>query len=88
MGIYLGNLSVDEIERRTEVAFPQKLKDFMGSCRQNSASNIGKGEWHCFDIPFILVCGDIETATQIYNQLQGLSSSFKEPLQISIQGKS
>lgn len=33
-----------------------------------------------------LECGDMETATEIYNHLKVFSSDFKEPLQISLSG--
>lgn len=84
MSIYLGNLSINEIEKRSGVEFPKELKDYMEPTRQQSASNIKKGEWHCFDIPFVLVCGDMQTATEIHGHLKEFSSDFKEPLQISI----
>jgi len=86
MSIYLGNLSIDEIEKRSGVEFPQDLKEYMEPRKQESASNIAKGKWHCFDIPFVLVCGDKETATEIYGHLNAFSSDFKEPLQILLSG--
>lgn len=84
MSIYLGNMSIDEMEKRTGVDFPQELRYYMKPRRQQSASNIKPGEWHCFDIPFVLVCGDMETATDIHEHLKGLSQDFKVPLQISL----
>lgn len=84
MNVYLGNLSINEIEGRSGVNFPDKLKEYMEPRRQENASNVGKGKWHCFDIPFVLLCGDMETATEIHSHLKEFSSDFKEPLQISI----
>lgn len=84
MNIYLGNLSIAEMEKRSGVDFPQELKDYMNPRKQESASNIAKGKWHCFDIPFVLVCGDMETATEIHSHLKAFGSDFKEPLQISL----
>jgi len=81
----LGNLSLKEIQNRTGVEFPQVLVDYMETRHQSCASNIKKGKWHCFDIPFILVAGDLETATEIYNNLKSLSGDFKEEMQIAIQ---
>jgi len=86
MSIYLGNLSINEMEKRSGVEFPQELRDYMEPRRQQSASNIKQGMWHCFDIPFMLVCGDMETATEIHRNLKRFGSDFKEPLQISISG--
>lgn len=82
MSFCLGNLSVEEMERRAGVKLPQQLRDYMESRRQNEASNVRPGKWHCFDIPFLLVCGDMETATKIYEHLKGLD--FQDFLQISI----
>ncbi len=80
----LGNLSIEEIEKRAGVKFPDELVDYMKPRWQQKAENVGKGKWHCFDIPFNLVCGDMETATEIYNHLKAFSSDFKEPLQITL----
>lgn len=81
----LGNLSVKEIEERLGIEFPKETKDFMQSTRQENANNIGLGQWHCFDIPFMIVCGDMETALKIYEPLKPFSSQCKCPLQFSIQ---
>ena len=84
MNIYLGNLSVDEIEKRSGVKFPKELKDYMIPRRQQKAENVKPGKWHCFDIPFVLFCGDMETAKKIYSFLKDFSSEFKEKLVISV----
>ena len=81
----LGNLNIEQIEKRSGVTFPKELKDYMKTRQQQSASNIKSGHWHCFDIPFNLVCGDRETAVEIHKHLAPLSSEFKEKLQISLQ---
>jgi len=84
MGFMLGNLNVSEIEKRMAVNFPDEIRDFMKETHQSEASNIAKGKWHCFDMPFHLVCGDIETATKIYNSVKDKSKEIKESLRISI----
>ena len=84
MNIMLGNLSVSQIEERLGIEFPEEVKDFMRQNHQAGASNVVKGKWHCFDIPFNLVCGDVETATKIYNSLKDRSKECKEALQFSL----
>ena len=84
MGIYLGNLSIEEMEHRSGVNFPEILKEYMGSRRQESAEDVQQGKWHCFDIPFVLVCGDMETAVEIHSHLKEFSGGFKEPLEIAL----
>lgn len=86
MNIMLGNLSVSEIEARLGIKFPQDIVDFMNKNHQASAQNVLPGKWHCFDIPFNLVCGDIETAKKIYSALKEQSSKCKESLCISVNG--
>lgn len=89
MNIYLGNLSLADMQRRAGVSFPQELIDFMESRHQPVIAKIGVGQWHCYDIPFFLQCGDMETAQTIYGHLRALSSGFKEPMQIGVsKGKS
>lgn len=85
MSIFLGNLSVTEIQTRAGVEFPAELIEWMNQNKQESASNIKPGLWHCFDIPFFLACGDMETAVFVYSHLKELSSSFKEVMNIGIQ---
>jgi len=84
MSIFLGNLDIRKIENRTGVKFPKELIDYMNSRKQDRASNVKPGKWHCFDIPFTLVCGDRQTAKKIYEYLKPLSKNFKKPLQISL----
>lgn len=84
MSIYLGNLDIAEIERRAGVAFPQELRDYMGDKKQEEAANVASGKWHCFDIPFVLVCGDMATAVGIHTHLAPMAQDFKEPLQIAL----
>jgi hypothetical protein len=83
-GIMLGNLTVDQIEIRIGINFPEEVKIFMKENNQSEAANIKKGKWHCFDIPFHIVCGDVETATKIYNSVKEKSKEVKEVLQFSI----
>lgn len=82
--IQLGNLTIEQMEARSGVAFPAELKEFMADSHQPAASNVQPGKWHCFDLPFFLVCGDMETAQKIYGYLSPLTSDFKEALQIGI----
>ena len=87
MSVYLGNLNVNDIQKRAGVEFPKELVEYMEPRQQALASNIKEGFWHCFDIPFVLMCGDRDTAEEIYKYLVPLSKSFKEELQISLNPK-
>lgn len=85
MNIMLGNLSVSQIENRLGIEFPNDIKDFMKQTHHANADNIPLGKWHCFDIPFNIVCGDIEIATKIFNSVKDRSDECKEALQFSLQ---
>ena len=85
MSIYLGNLSIKEMEARTGVTFPADLVEEMEKTHQSEASNIKPGHWHCFDIPFMLVCGDRPTAEKIYGHLAPLAGGFAQQMQIGLQ---
>jgi len=80
----LGNLSVKQIEERLGIDFPEEIRDFMKKSYQANASNIAVGKWHCFDLPFHIVCGDLETATKIYESVKDRSDECKACLKFSI----
>jgi len=82
--IMLGNLTIEEMEKRSGIKFPDELIQFMKPRHQPKAEGVKSGEWHCFDIPFTLLCGDMETATTIHNHLKPFGGDFKEPMQISL----
>jgi len=68
----LGNLSLDHIQKRVGVIFPDSLISFMEPKNQANAKNIQSGYWHCFDIPFMLVCGDVDTAIEIFDHFKAV----------------
>ena len=84
MNLMLGDMSVNDIEKRIGIEFPEEIREFMKKTYQSNASEIGKGEWHCFDIPFNIVCGDMEIATKIFNSVKDRGSECKVPLQFSL----
>lgn len=85
MTIYLGNLCVDKIEERLQVEFPSELKEFMTASHQDDAGKLAEGKWHCFDIPFVLVCYDQEMAKKIYESLKPIADKMKGSLGIQWQ---
>jgi hypothetical protein len=87
MEIRLGNLSVEDMGKRAGFEFPEDLKAYMEPRRQQNASNVAEGEWHCFEMPFMLVCGGVETASEIHNYLKEYSAAFEQPLQIVLASK-
>lgn len=85
MGIYLGNLSVKQIEKRTGITLSDENREYMEAHRQNTVNNtpIADGKWHCFDIPFTIMTGNKETAEYYRDMLLAYDwTKCKEPLQI------
>lgn len=81
--ILLGNLGIAEIEKRVGVEFSDELRDFMRPRHQWEAEDIQPGKWHCFDMPFVLACGDVETAEEIARHLSPFADDFREVLKIT-----
>ena len=48
MNIYLGNLSIEQIEREYSVVFTEEDKKWLQEHHQDEASNIQSGKWHFF----------------------------------------
>lgn len=65
MNIYLGNLSIEQIEREYSVVFTEEDKKWLQEHHQDEASNIQSGKWHFFDIPRIMMAGSNEFAKEI-----------------------
>lgn len=68
MGIMLGNLSVSDIERRLSIKFNDEDRKFLSENRQEKINDtpLSCGKWHCFDIPFLLLCDSPETLKKVH----------------------
>ena len=82
--IMLGNLSLGQIEERTGISISSEDRAELSGMRQEKAENIAPGKWHCFDLPFMIVCGDKPTAEKVLKILSPYDwSKAKQALQIS-----
>lgn len=75
MGIMLGNLTIEEMETRLGVTFPEPLKERLRATHQMEAS-VEPGRWHCFDVPFRIVVGGNELAKEIVDALTPMAKDF------------
>ena len=64
MGIYLGNLTVEQIERRLGIRLTEEHRKELADNRQERVNNtpLEPGKWHCYDCPFMLMTHDMKTA--------------------------
>lgn len=85
--IYLGNLSIHEVEIRLGVQFSETDRKDLQSMLNPDANVIGKGKVHFFDIPFLAACGDAETARKVTDILLKYEpKKFKCAIQIGVKG--
>lgn len=88
MGIYLGNLSVEQIEKRTGITLSKEHRDYMKEHRQEAVNDtpIADGAWHGFDIPFMIMTSNKATAEYYRDMLSSYDwSNCKEALQIGFE---
>jgi hypothetical protein len=85
----LGNLTVEKIEERLGIIFSEDLKCFLNDKHQNTPSELKDNQWHCFDLPFMILCGGEQLARDITNKITSLPNFKSEDLkeQISISWK-
>lgn len=80
----LGNLSVEQMERRMGITFPGDLKEVLAKYHQSAATDIKPGFWHCFDMPFTMVCGNTDLAELVRDKLTPLVDKIVTPLSVAI----
>jgi len=81
--IMLGNQTPEQIEKRLSITLSEEHKRQLMETWQQKAEDIASGMWHCFDIPFMMVCGDSETAAKWRDVFLSYDLSKAERFQIS-----
>lgn len=84
MAVYLGNQTVEQMEKRLSIQLSEEDKEALNSIRSEDAK-VEKGTWHCFDIPFMIMAGDIETARKVVGILSKYQDQMKGEFQIGYQ---
>ena len=85
MSIYLGNLMPEQIEKRLGIELSEEDKKFLLGTHQGAVNNtpMEHGKWHCFDLPFMIMTRDMETAIKFRDLFMKYeTSTFKECFQI------
>lgn len=85
MNIYFGNLTIEQIEKRTGITLTDEHREYMKAHRQENVSvPLESGAWHGFDIPFMITASDKETAKVYTDMLSAYDwTKCKEPLKIA-----
>jgi len=77
-----GDLKTTDIEQRLNITLSDTDRDKLEGMRQSKANNIIPGKWHCFDMPFQILCGDKGTASMVYDILVPYKALMKSNIQI------
>lgn len=71
MSIMLGNLTVEQMERRLGITLTKEHRQMLKESRQEPLNTpLEDGKWHCFDIPFMMMCDTKETAEKFRDIIQ------------------
>ena len=85
MAIYLGNLTVEQIEKRLGIKLNDQDKKRLEDTRQQRVNDtpIETGKWHCYDLPFMFMTHDKKTAETFRDMFMNYDiSSCRETFQI------
>ena len=69
--VLFGNLTVTEFEEKVNLKLNEKDKIWLEEHRQSSANKIATNEFHIFDMPIRIVCGE-----NIFNELLNIFRSY------------
>lgn len=90
MGIYLGNLSVSDLQQTLGIKISDSDKRFLESIRVDKTDKVkyNTGTIHIYDIPLCIMCsGNIFHKVKSIMEKYANNSQFLEPLQIIEVGK-
>lgn len=73
MAIYLGNLTVKELEDKHSFTLSDEERATLESMRQDMAEVVKNDKFHIFDIPRVIACGSKDTAIKVYEILKQYS---------------
>ena len=82
----LGNLTPEQISERLHISLSEEDVKKLRDTWQQKAENVKDGKWHCFDIPFVMVCGDKPTAEDMRDMFMRYDLSNAERFGISWEG--
>ena len=82
MSLRLGNLSVDDLERRLGVSLSESDRQFLEAARQNTAHVEEPDKLHIFDMPFSIICGSEELSKKVLAILLPHSGKVNETIEI------
>lgn len=84
MSVYLGNVTMEQLQERVGTVFEPEDIARLKKTHSDNAEVAGKDEWHCFDMPFTLVCGSRETAENVVDILKNYAGKFTRRVAVEV----
>ena len=69
MNVYMGNFTTAQMASEMGIELSAEDAKALDAIRQDDAQNIKPGRYHCFDVPRMLVCGDLPTCYLVHDIL-------------------
>lgn len=83
MAIYLGDLSVRQLESRCQITLTDEERSTLENIIEHTCDKVGgNNKIHIFDIPFLVKCGNQETQQVVLDILMPYASEMKASLQV------
>lgn len=84
MTIYLGNLTINQMEQRLGITLTDDERKFFLSTHKDNCNSLGSDEWHCYDIPFMFAAGSVAFLKRCIKILSPYGSQCKCAMQMGV----
>ena len=84
MGIYLGNLSVKQMQDRLGITLTDQDFNALNNMRECVIDNVSADQMHIYDIPFMVYCGSYDTAVKVKDILSPYGKDMTRTISIGI----
>ena len=84
MGIYLGNLSVKQMQDRLGITLNEQDFKELDSMRERVIDNVSADQMHIYDMPFMVYCGSYDTAVKVRDILSPYGKHMTGTVSIGI----
>lgn len=81
--IMLGNLTIEQFENRCGIKLTDSERSTLSSLIESTCDKIdGNNKIHIYDIPFMIVCGNLEARMTVLDIIKPYAKDLKTSLQI------
>lgn len=81
--IMLGNLTVEQLEKRCGISLTEKERETLNSLREETCDKVdGNNKIHIYGMPFLIMCGNPDARKTVMDMLTPYAGDMKTSLQI------